>query len=114
MIKNSEEINTDLLTEICSSFETTNNFNLVKKQFPDIEHNMLYSILFSTGKYDKELYSTIQQLLIEEDKILIISDTHYGSTFEELRYTYEVFEFAKAHGVKTILHGGDIIEGDTK
>ena len=114
MIKSFGEINTDLLTKICTSFETTNNFNLVKKQFPDIEHNMLYSILFSTGKYDKELYSEIQQLLIEEDKILIISDTHYGSIFEELRYTYEVFEFAKKHGIKVILHGGDIIEGNIK
>ena len=51
MIKSFGEINTNLLTEICSSFEATSNLKLVRQQFPNIEHIMLYSILNSTGKY---------------------------------------------------------------
>ena len=114
MIKSFGEINTNLLTEICSSFEATSNLKLVREQFPNIEHIMLYSILNSTGKYTDKLIGTLPQLFLPDDKIIIISDTHVGSKFERLRYIYEMFEFAKAHGVKTILHGGDIIEGNIK
>ena len=114
MIKSFGEINTNLLTEICSSFEATSNLKLVRQQFPNIEHIMLYSILNSTGKYNEQLIGALPQLFLPDNKIIIISDTHFGSKFEKLRYIYEVFEFAKAHGVKTILHGGDIIEGNVK
>ena len=114
MIKSFGEINTNLLTEICSSFEATSNLKLVRQQFPNIEHIMLYSILYSTGKYNEQLIGALPQLFLPDDKIIIISDTHFGSKFEKLRYIHEVFEFSKAHGVKTILHGGDIIEGNVK
>ena len=114
MIKSFGEINTALLTDICTSFESTSSFKLTREQFPNIEHIMLYSILNSTGKYNEQLIGTLPQLFLPDDKIIIISDTHFGSKFEKLRYIYEVFEFAKAHGVKTILHGGDIIEGNIK
>ena len=114
MIKNFGNINTNLLTEICSSFDSVSNLKLVREQFPNIDHIMLYSILYSTGKYNDKLIGALPQLFIPENKILIMSDTHYGSIFEELRYTYEVFEFAKANGIRIILHGGDIIEGNIK
>lgn len=51
MIKNFGNINTNLLTEICSSFDSVSNLKLVREQFPNIAHIMLYSLLYSIGKY---------------------------------------------------------------
>lgn len=47
---------------------------------------------------------------IEEQKIIIISDTHLGSIYENIDYLKQVYEYAKKHNIKIILHTGDLIQ----
>lgn len=51
---------------------------------------------------------------INESKIIIISDTHIGSIYENLDYLNQVYDYAIKHNVKTILHGGDLLQGPYK
>lgn len=114
MIKSFGEIDDNLINEVCSSFEQNYDFNLLRENYPFLDHNVLYSILYSTGKYGENIYDCLYQENIDESKLLIISDTHYGSIYENMNYTYAVFNFAVANGIHVILHGGDIIEANVK
>lgn len=51
---------------------------------------------------------------INESKIIIISDTHIGSVYENASYIDAVYEYALKHNIKTILHGGDLLQGPYK
>lgn len=51
---------------------------------------------------------------ISESKIIIISDTHIGSTYENISYLDSVYEYALKNNIKTILHGGDLFQGPYK
>ena len=110
--KNFEKIDSSLIEEICNAFEIDYNFDSLRKKYPNIEYNVLYSILFSRGKYTRELYNSLFQYTINNDKVLIISDTHYGSVFENMSYTYDAFDFAIANGIHIVLHGGDVLEAN--
>lgn len=48
---------------------------------------------------------------INENKIIIISDTHIGSALENIDYLHIVYEYALKNNIKTILHGGDLLQG---
>lgn len=45
-------------------------------------------------------------------KFIVISDTHFGSYFENLDYLEEVYEYASNNDIRYIFHCGDLIEGD--
>lgn len=112
MIRSFCEIDNNLFTEVCNSFEENFNFNSLRENYPFLDYNVLYSILYSTGIYNKYIYDYLCQVNIDDSRILFISDTHYGSIYENMNYTYDVFNFAAANGIHVILHGGDIIEGN--
>lgn len=112
MVKSFREIDNNLINEVCNCFEKNYNFNSLRENYPFLDYNVLYSILYSTGKYSENIYNYLWQANIDDSKILIISDTHYGSKYENMNYTYDVFNFAAANGIHTILHGGDIIESN--
>lgn len=51
---------------------------------------------------------------INESKIIIISDTHIGSIYENISYIDAVYEYALKHNITNILHGGDLLQGPYK
>lgn len=112
MVKDFRDLDINLINSICNDFETYRDFNILRQIYPYLDHNILYSVLFSIGKYKKELYSKLQQVNIGDKKILLISDTHYGSAHDNMKYAHEVFNFAVANGIHSIFHGGDIIESE--
>ena len=114
MVKSFGEIDNNLINEVCNCFEENYDFNFLRENYPFLDHNVLYSILYSTGKYGENIYNCLYQANIDDSKLLIISDTHYGSIYENMNYTYAVFNFAVANGIRVILHGGDIIEANVK
>ena len=114
MVRGFYEISNSLMHEICDSFEIDNDFNRLRETYYDIDYYVLYSILYSTRKYRKEIYDDLCQLKINDNKLLIISDTHYGSIYENIDYTYNIFNYCIANGIHVILHGGDIIESNVK
>lgn len=44
-------------------------------------------------------------------KFIVISDTHFGSIYENMRYLDFVYEYASKNGIKYIFHAGDLLEG---
>jgi len=46
-----------------------------------------------------------------EGEIVIISDTHLASKYENLEYLKQVKEFLRKNNIKYLLHGGDIGDG---
>lgn len=44
-------------------------------------------------------------------KFIVISDTHFGSRYENFKYLNLVYEYAAKHGIKYIFHSGDFLEG---
>ena len=58
-----------------------------------------------------DIRSIISQAEIEEEKILIVSDTHIGSKYENFEYIKEAYRFAHdEQGIKVALHGGDLLQ----
>ena len=112
MIKSFRDVDNNLISEVCNFFEQNYDFNSLREKYSFLEYNVLYSILYSTRMYNKEIYNYLCQISINDSKVLFISDTHYGSIYENMKYTYDVFNFAVANGIHTILHGGDIIESN--
>jgi len=47
-------------------------------------------------------------------KIGIISDTHIGSTMQQITFLHEAYKMMKDEGVKKVLHAGDLVEGNGK
>ena len=47
---------------------------------------------------------------ISDEKILIISDTHIGSKYENFEYINEAYNYALNNGIRTVIHGGDLIQ----
>ena len=58
----------------------------------------------------KEHYS---QFTIDDDKAIVISDTHVGSNHEYLALFDTIFNFCNKYGFKNIIHAGDFIEGNS-
>lgn len=50
-------------------------------------------------------------LNINDSKIIIISDTHFCSTYENVSYLESVYSYALKNNIKTILHAGDLLQG---
>lgn len=48
---------------------------------------------------------------IRDEKVMIISDCHYFSNYENRKLMDEVYEFAKKNGIETIINLGDLVQG---
>ena len=114
MIKSFREIDDNLINEICTNYEKNYDFKSLIKMYPSLDYYVLLSVLFSTFKYNKDLQNVFCQAKLNDQKIIIISDTHYGSKLENRYYVDQIYNFAKKYSLSTILHGGDILEGNVK
>ena len=75
------------------------------------EYQLLLSKLKKVNVPTEKLKKLSPSIDIDDDKILCISDTHYGLGYENYSYIDLVYEFAKKHGINTIIHGGDFVQG---
>lgn len=110
MIRDFKNIDSNLKQNIISDFKRLKKIDLLRKNYPSIDYNVLYSIVYSTGLYNEILNNQIYQLKLNDKMIVFISDTHDGSIYENQYYKYQVFDWATANGVKSIFHGGDFIQ----
>ena len=47
---------------------------------------------------------------LDDKKVLVLSDTHIGSVYENLDYIREAYRIAREEGIHTIIHGGDLMQ----
>ena len=87
-----------------------------------IEKMKLNELLEEVAK--RGFISTRKELLVDRTykfarkfkpfKIGIVSDTHLGSTCQQITLLHEAYKIMKDEGVKKVLHAGDMIEGNGK
>ena len=94
---------------IYNLYRKTRNINHILKIYPGSYYNEIISILTFYNLIDK---INPCQLSLKDNKIMLISDTHYGSVYDNINYANYAFDFAKKENINTIIHGGDILEGN--
>ena len=99
----------DTFETVCNLFDQTRDINYVVSQFPEFYYNDILSILAESNRFIGLLDPC--ELTVDDKKVIFISDTHYGSIYDNPKYADLVFNFAKWNSINTIFHGGDIIEG---
>ena len=110
MIWDYKSIDDNLKKQIVSSFEKSYKISEIQNEYPFLDYNVLYSVIYSTNRYNKELNNQIYQLKTNDDIVIFMSDTHDGSKYENQYYKDQIFDFAVTNGVETIFHCGDYIQ----
>lgn len=93
------------------------NYNLLNKYIDNIRINNILEYQIALGFLrdidieENDLRILFTNLYLNDDEIIIVSDTHYGSIYDNFDYIKLVYEYAKKNNIKTILHGGDFIQG---
>ena len=92
---------------------------LIENYFGNEEINDIFDYQYQISKIGcdlslKEQMALFPLLEIKDNKIILISDTHFGSTFENFDYLKRVYEFASKYDFKYMLHGGDLMQGNIK
>ena len=62
---------------------------------------------------EKAIKKHYSQFTIDDDKAIVISDTHIGSYYEYLILFDTIFNYCSKCGIKNIIHAGDLIEGNS-
>jgi len=88
----------------------------------NLEKMKLNELLEEVAK--RGFISTRKELIIDKTykfarklrpfKIGIVSDTHIGSTCQQITFLHEAYRIMGAEGVKKVLHAGDLVEGNGK
>ena len=95
-------MNTEIITKYVDNNINVNNI---------LDYQMLINMLKNANIDDKDLKKILPTLKINDDEIILISDTHYGSIYDNYDYIKIVYDFASKNNIKTIIHGGDFIQG---
>ncbi len=82
------------------------------KDIAELTNLTYYEVLYLLKKFLTELDIPENYMYeeIPDKKILIVSDTHIGSYKENLDYLREAYHIAASRGIKTAIHGGDLIQ----
>ena len=84
MIKSLKDLNKDLKIQICNCYEKRHDFDYLREKFNYLENNILLSILYSTGKYDKELNKLLCKTCIGNKKILIADEGKHIRSIDDV------------------------------
>ena len=49
---------------------------------------------------------------LTHNRICVISDTHFGNNYNQLHLVNEIYKEAYNRGIKTVLHVGDVVDGN--
>lgn len=78
----------------------------------DIASLSYYEVIFLLRKLE-EFFDTPRYIAfdtIEDERVLILSDTHMGSIYENMDYLKEAYQYAIDCGIHTTIHAGDLIQ----
>ena len=62
---------------------------------------------------EKAIKKHYSQFAIDDNKAIVISDTHVGSHYEYLKLFDTIFNYCSKYDFKNIIHAGDLIEGNS-
>jgi len=111
--KNLDEFK-DLKREvIINLFERGMDFEQIMKEFK-VSRNELVCILYPTFKDKVDFSKYIASTNIEDDKFIVISDTHIGHSKEIFKRLNNVYKLAEYNDIKNIVIAGDLFDGTHK
>lgn len=126
-VENMTEKNKQLLNYIINGYSVElikKEMNLTNKQFLRRLHLIMYEgynlkrYFYIDGQSVYRIYREIDysnNFIINssksENQFLMISDTHFGSNFEDFKLVEEIYNYAKKNDIHTIFHLGDFIDG---
>lgn len=77
------------------------------------EYKVLQYFLIKNSQVFEKNYP-ICATSINDDKVLIISDTHIGSEYENHYFMSNAYNYAINNNIRTVIHLGDLIEGTVR
>ena len=77
------------------------------------EYKVLQYFLIKNSQVFEKNYP-ICATSINDDKVLIISDTHSGSEYENHYFMSNAYNYAINNNIRTVIHLGDLIEGTVR
>ena len=114
MIKTSlddfKKIKTDL---VIKSFKDGIEFDEIIKKF-NINRNDLICILYDYFQDDVNLAKYVASTTINNDKFMVIADTHFGFGNESMRRVKKLYRLCEKVGIKNIIIAGDLFNGKNK
>lgn len=110
MIRNNNVIN--LSQEVYNEYLTNPNIDALCFMF-NLEKYEIIGLLNYQG-VEEEIKDDLSMVDFDDDKVILISDTHVGSYGEKFRYLDTVYDYAAKYGINKIIHGGDTIHSTKK
>ena len=110
-----EDIIKDLLNQ--KSFEQIlKEYELDRYELLDVISTKLYDSKEKPTSKEKEILEDIYRkeaclFQLTNELVMLISDTHMESSYENLNFIKGAFQFCKDHGIHYLIHGGDIADG---
>lgn len=74
-----------------------------------LESHELAGLLAKENISAQKIGINLMDAIINEHQVIVIADTHIGSSYDNFDYIYMVYEFARTHNIHTILHLGDMV-----
>lgn len=84
-----------------------NNHNEIRERKGPVE-----VLINNKSEYIYLDYGKVMDFCDSDTKFIVISDTHLGARYENLKYLEYVYDYAKKNGIKHILVTGDLIDGN--
>lgn len=109
MIYNKEHIDPDLMKSINKDFIKQKSIYTIASDY-SLTYNEVLAILNESGIDIKKLKKVLCQYNLGNEPFIIISDTHLGSSLENIKYLDRIYEYATINNIKTILHTGDLLQ----
>ncbi len=81
----------------------------------DLTTNSKGEIVFSKSpipRKKRSLKESIDSSKLNHTQLCVVSDTHFGSIHQQLHLLNKVYIEAKMRGIDTVLHCGDMVDGD--
>ena len=84
------------------------------KKICELQDILYYDlVLYIIKRYGIQKYEDlIIKERINDNKVLVVSDTHIGSTYENLEMIEVAYQFAREHNITSIIHCGDLIHSN--
>ncbi len=109
--------------EIIRDLVNGENFNFVQMKYGlykyELNEILDEQLYFNTAQLNIEEQEIIKKIYIEnasmiditEGKVMLISDTHMGRTYQRDDYFQFVLDYCKYNGIHSLIHAGDISDG---
>ena len=94
---------------ILSKYLQSNNLDELLKETP-YSKTEIVAILLANNIKNQSLISTLNIPNLQDNQLIIISDTHLGSKLDNLNYIYKAYDYALSNNIKTIIHLGDLFQ----